>query len=417
MSAPSTVAGGGAELWHIPVRFFKMGASLAILLAGTYGIFSERQFIASSDAVVSAYVASIRTPIDGTVSGMLAIPGTQVREGAVLGRVDNPRADEQRLENLRDIEQEARNGTEAVSSELAALRGQRRELLTRTQAHTEAVSARLHLQTMEAARLLAAKRAALDEASIELGRGRQLHDSGIISNADIDRLQTQYDVAVHEEAAQRANLSAIREEAESATKGILIEPGVSDVAYSRQRADEVSLHLVETGHALVTLQSQARQAEADVESEAKRSDLMRHADLVSPISGVLWKIEAINGERVGVGDSVAQIVDCNQQFVLAEVPQDRVPDIAFGGLARFRLSGESLERIGIVVSVIEDPKKEGDRKLAALPVPGLGESLATVRLGFEPGAGQDLCSIGRTVRVLLPTTGRSLIARWYRRYF
>ena len=404
------------------VRWLKITASVGLLLAGAYGVFSEHEFIASSDALVSAYVVSIRTPIEGTVSGVSMTQGGNVRRGMVLGQVENARVDQQRIQTLRETEEEARLGAEALTSEVAALEGQRRDMLSRAQSHASGVSTRLHLQTMEAERLLAGKRAALDQATADLRRANLLHESGIVSNVDLERAQTQFDMAVHDEAAQRANLLAVRTEADAAAQGVMIEPGVNDSVYSRQRADELNLHLIETRRALANLQAQANLAEADMEKETRRTDLMGHADMVSPISGVVWKVEAANGEQVAAGDSVAQIVDCGEQFVLVEVPQERVPDIVFGGRARLRLSGESAERAGRVLSVVEDPKKEGDRKLAALPAASSADARATVRLGFESGgadkdAGQQRCEIGRTARVLLPTNGRSLIARWYRHFF
>jgi multidrug resistance efflux pump len=399
------------------LRSSKIAASFAILAAGSYGIFSDTQYISSSDAVVSAYVASVRTPIEGTVRGMPTSPGGAIRAGSPLGRVDNPRVDEQRLQTLRDIANEARNGTASVAEELAAMRGQRYTFVKRAKIHAEAVAARLRLSAIECRRLLAAKSAARHQAFIELNRGRSLHDSGIIADAEIDRLQTQYEVAVHEEEAQRADLAVLRAEEESAKKGILIEPGITDVSYSSQRADEINLRLLDVTRALAAMQSQGLQADADVMKESQRAGLLRSADLTSPMSGIVWKIEAMNGEHVAAGDSVAQIVDCDQQFVLVEVPQERVPDIAFGGIARFRLSGEAVERTGIILSVLGDPKKEADRKLAALPATNKDDSLATLRVAFNNSQISASCNIGRTLRVLLPTNGRGVLARWYRHFF
>jgi multidrug resistance efflux pump len=397
------------------LRPTKITVSAALLLAGAYGILNEQRYVSSGDAVVSAYVASVRTPIDGMLNGMSVMPGERVAEGSVLGHVENPRVDQQRLQSLRDTEELARNGTTALAEQLDELEAQRRKLLAHARAYGEAVTARLRSRTMEAERLLAAKRAALDESTLELRRARLLHDNGIVSNAELERMTTQFDVAVHEEVAQRASLTALRLEAEAASRGVLIEPGINDAAYSRQRADEVELRLSEVKRALVELESQSRQAESNLANETQRSDLMHHADLVSPIDGIVWKMETLNGEQVTAGESLIEIVECNQQFVLVDLPQDRVPELAFGQLARFRLSGEAVERTGRLLSLVENPKKQVDRKLAALPDAGAAGSQTTVRLSLEPEP--ETCSIGRTARVLLPTTGQWFITRWYRRYF
>jgi HlyD family secretion protein len=66
---------------------------------------------------------------------------------------------------------------------------------------------------------------------------------------------------------------------------------------------------------------------------------------------MIWKLGAADGERLGTGDMVAEIVDCNAPFLLAAIPQDRFSDVEAGGTEQFRLSGERTEQKGTVVSV------------------------------------------------------------------
>lgn len=403
--------------WRVPTRPIKISIAVVLLLAGAYGIFSEQQYIASENAVVTAYVVTVRTPIEGTLSNLLNPVGTRISENLSVGHVENPRVDQQHLQGLRDIEEQARSSIAALLTERDNLQKQRRALLSRTGAHIQAVSTRLRLQTVEAEGLLAAKEAALKEATIELGRGKKLHEASIISDADLDKLQAQFDIATQEFAAQQADLGAIREEANAASRGILSEPGINDVAYSRQSADEIDLRLSETDRTLLALQSQATQANKDVESEAKRAELVHEADLVAPASGILWKLSALNGEHVSAGDPVLQIVDCSRGFVLAEIPQDRVPEIRVGGKARFRLSGESSERAGTVLSVSGEEQKEENENLAAFPPINFDVRRATIRVGITAPAKDGECWVGRTARVLLPTNGSSPLSRWYRHFF
>lgn len=404
--------------WRINSRPLKLGVAGVLLCAGAYGIFSEQHFVATHNAIVSAYVVSLRTPIDGVVAGLPTAAGMRVQNGSLLGRVDNPRVDQEHLENLRVIEERARSEADAIVAERDSLEMQRRDLLARSDAYAKAVLARLKLQTTEATNLLNAKHVAVRQAAADLDRGRKLREAGIISAADFDRLQAQYDVAVQEEKAQEANLAAVRVATRAAAKGVHSEPGATnDVAYSRQRSDEIAVHLAEINRDLTALEAQARAAAEDLEKEKQRTELMRRADLLAPVSGMLWKLEAMNGERVGTGDAVAELVDCNQGFVLAEIPQERVPDIALGGVARIKLSGESSDRTGTVLSVGGDPRKEDNRKFAAFPLQDTVQQLSTVRVGLPPAASPGECIIGRTARVLLPTIHSSLVSRWMRRYF
>jgi multidrug resistance efflux pump len=66
-------------------------------------VFSEQNFVSSSNAVVSAYVVVVRTPIDSLVQALPAAPNLHVQRGQNLGYVENSPVDEQHLENLRVI--------------------------------------------------------------------------------------------------------------------------------------------------------------------------------------------------------------------------------------------------------------------------------------------------------------------------
>jgi multidrug resistance efflux pump len=398
----------------VPIKLIVAGSAA---LAGAYGMFSEQNYVSSSNAVVSAFVVSVRTPVDGLVRGLPPTVNLQVQEGEVLGHIDNPLVDRQHLENLRVIEERARSEADAISVEKNSLEEQRKQLLARAKVHAASVTARLNLRILEDERLALVKEAAQKQAALDLARAHQLRDAGIISAADLDKAQTQYDIAVKETQAQQAALSASHAEANSAARGIYIEPGNNEIDYSRQRSDEIELRLADINHTLAALESQAQAAKEDLDKESARINQMAQSDLVSPISGLLWKLDAMNGERINSGDSVAEFVDCSQSFVLADIPQDRVPDIMVGAQARIKLSGESNERSGIITAINAGQQKEQNRKLAAAPLFTVGEQPYTARVDFASGELPEGCSVGRTARVLLATRGTSLASRMFRRNF
>ena len=134
--------------------------------------------------------------------------------------------------------------------------------------------------------------------------------------------------------------------------------------------------------------------------------------MVAPNSGIIWKLNASSGERIGAGDTVAQIVDCDAAFIIAEVPQNRVPNIEVGSEAEFRLSGDSVKRHGRVLSVTGDATG-GDHNLAAIPFDQKGLT-ATVRI--EMGSSTGECFVGRTARVVLPSSGSGLFSRLLNRF-
>ena len=407
---------GARARFRIPGRPLKLFGSAALACAGAYGILSEQQYVTSSNAIVSAYVLDIRTPIEGTVSALPQSPGATVAPGALLGHVANPLADHQHLDNLRTLEDVAQSTAQADATETTALAGQQRALLGRAAAHSVAVTARLRLAGAEQQSTLDAAESRLHQARTELGRGRSLHDEGILPTADFDKLVSNEAIARHQLEAERSTLASLRAQTEAAGHGLLSEPGTNnDVAYSRQRADELAIKLAETQRSLAASRAQAAEAHAAVLAEAARSASLEATDLRSPIAGVVWQIEAIDGEIAALNTPVLSLVDCSRQFLLVEVPQDRLPDIAIGGTAQFKLTGESVERTGIVEAATGDPQKEINHKFAAFPVQDTSEQLATVRVSLSEPVPS--CTVGRTARVLLPTQPTNRLTRTLRQYF
>jgi multidrug resistance efflux pump len=408
-------------------RVLKITFAIALCSAGAFGMFSESAYISTSNAVVSGHIAEVHTPIEGTILGLPLAAGKSVEANQLLGIVNDPRSDHQHLDDMRILESSALSTVDALTAEQGTLQAQQHALLSRSKLHGSAVSSRLQQQAVEAGRTLSGLKVALGLATSELRRGEQLHDAGILANADFDRLRSAQLIAAEAVAAEQSDVTNLRAQAVDASHGLLSEAGdASDVSYSRQRADEIAIRLAENSSALAIALGQSKEAHLNAEAESVRDDLMQQSEVRSPMQGFLWKLNTTNGEHTLSGASILSVVDCNQQFVLAQVPQDRVPDIAVNRGARIRLSGESEERTGTVLSVSGDVLKLPDPQLAALPYQESSQQMATVWIElnkpgtpsgdgnlaqFGPSEGTS-CIIGRSVRVLIPTFSTNLATRW-----
>jgi multidrug resistance efflux pump len=402
---PEQATGLGLQLpWW---RIAKLGGAVAVLAIGAYAVTADQIAIATDNAVVSAYSVALRTPIAGVVGGSPLRVGDRVSRGAVLAEVINNRVDDQRLVDLREHLTMARAHLAATAAEQEALEAMRADLERRSQAYVEASSARLAGSLAEAQNMLAAINDRRDQAARSLGRRNSLAQGGYASAADLDKAQSDFDIASHEAAAQSGRLESLRAQLAAMSNGVVSEPGSNDVAYSRQRADEVALRLKDLEQQRALTLADIDETTARLETEEARVVKLRAAPMIAPNSGIIWKLNASSGERIGAGDTVAQIVDCDAAFIIAEVPQNRVPDIEVGSEAEFRLSGDSLKRYGRVLSVTGDATG-GDHNLAAIPFDQKGLT-ATVRIEMDPGAGE--CFVGRTARVLLPSSGPGLFSR------
>jgi multidrug resistance efflux pump len=236
--------------------------------------------------------------------------------------------------------------------------------------------------------------------------------SGITSIADLDRAQSDFDVASHQVDALEGRLDSLRVQQQSIDQGVVSEPGSNDVAYSRQREDEVMIRLSELDRDKALAQADLNETQARLQSEEQRVARLRSAAMTSPITGMIWKLDAHDGERLGTGDTVAQVVGCDQTFIIATLPQNRFSDVAVGSRVKYRLSGDLIERYGSVASITGDATA-GDRNLAALPIASKGP---TITARVMPDSSSEECLIGRTARVLFPSSGRRFMEHLFDRF-
>ena len=409
-SSPGAKQAVRTPAWALPL--IKRGAAVSVLVAAIYAVLSGQGFVSTDNAVVSTYTVSLRAPITGYVSGLQTAIGQPVKPGTVIARIDEPRADDERLIDLQRLAPRLQTDLAALHAERDILARQREALVQVSATRNVSEAAMLDLEAAEAERRAASLAVAADEASRSSARAAILARTGNISTEAVEKAAALADETRSDAAAARLRTTSLRLQATAAHAGMLLGNGSNDVPYSRQRADELAIRLAEIDRETASVQASADETAGRLADEARRVALLRSAALVAPASGMLWKLGAADGERLAVGDTAVEIVDCRSAFLVAAIPQERYPDVAIGGTARIRLSGESTDRLGSVVSVTGEATLANDRNLAAAPLPARSPT-ATARIaigGSADNAGS--CLVGRTARVLLPTgAGSGLVAR------
>jgi multidrug resistance efflux pump len=406
--AIDAAAAGARAHANIPwIKLAKLGGATFVLAIGAYAVARDQFAIASDYAVVSAYSIPLRAPIDGIVSEHGLHVGDPVEAGDVLAEVANDLVDDRRLVDLTNHLARARAELENLKGERDSLAQMREGLERRAQAFSDASLLELRGTLSDTENSLAAAKDQRDFADRTLGRRAHLAQTGVASAADLDKAQADLSSAAHQAASQQGRLESVRARLAALENGIVLDSGANDVAYSRQRADDLDIRLTELNARTATTLADIDETSARLDAERRRFAKISATKILAPTTGTIWKVEASQGERVGAGQSVAQIVDCRTAFVIAQVPQNRMPEIEIGGEAQFRLSGEELVRTGRVSSMTSDATG-GDKNLAAAPFEVNGQS-ATVRVEFESNDFQ--CFVGRTAHVLLPSAGHKVLTR------
>ena len=366
-------------------RPMKIAVALGLLGAGVYAMLDDQFSLSTETAVVSAYTVGLRSPIGGHVAGLRHAPGEEVTAGALLAVVEDDRADQQRLVDLRALRDRAQSELTAAEAARDAFHAMAADLTARAGTHLEVALAWYASQLAEAQRSLAGAQAKLLRDRQVLDRKRQLLASGFGTRADFEAAQGDHDVSLRTAEAQRQRIATMQTQRDGVRRGVFVESGHIGFNYAQQRQDEVTMRLAELDRSIVSLRADLTAAEARLTGEQRHSAQQALAELPSPSGGMIWRVLAQEGERVAAGDTVAEVMDCSAAFVLAVVPQDRAADVQVGGIARFRLSGESRERSGRVQAVLGEGSVGSERNLAAMPA-RLPHGGALVRVALTPPA-------------------------------
>ena len=279
-AVPETGAAPWSKLrWS---RLVKLGGAFAVLGLGAYAVLQDVTEITTDNAVVSAYTVALRTPIDGVVNESKSIRrvGDRVNRGDAIAEVANVRVDDQRLVDLREHLMRVRADAATIALQQAALVSLKEDLEQRSRAYIEATSARLTGAITEAALNLQATEARRGQAQRTLARRSQLNKAGFASIADLDSAQSDFDVASRQVSAQQGHLDSLQVERQAVVDGVVSQPGSNDVAYSRQRADEVAIRIDELDREKALAESDASETAARLQSEEARI-----AQLIAPLEG------------------------------------------------------------------------------------------------------------------------------------
>lgn len=386
-------------------RGLKLAGSIGLIAVGGYAVLANTTAITTSNAVVSAYGVTLRTPIEGGLSGSRLHVGQTVAAGQVLASVHNGLVDARTLADFEAQLQRARANGQALEVQIAALEAMQHRLAARSTAFISATMARLEGSADEARSTLAAAVLRRDLAAATLQRRQRLNSTGYTSAADLDKAQSEYDIAARDADARRGGVKVVDAKLAAARQGIVADDNASDTSYSQQRVDEIAIKLVGLRRERTTSEAEVAQAAINVAREKARVEGLASSALVSPLTGIIWKLNASEGEHIGAGENVAQIVDCKAAFIMASVPQDRVPEIEIGSEVEYRLSGDGEKRFGRVVSVVGD-ESDAERNLVAAPFVTRGAPAAIIRIAIDTSGPQ--CALGRTARVVIASSGSGL---------
>jgi multidrug resistance efflux pump len=288
----------------------KFGIFLLImcaLAAVYYFLTTERDKGLVLVGTVDANQVMVSAKIQGRIEKLLVDEGTPVKEGDLIAVLDSA-----------ELEAQKRSAENQIASLRSQVTGTRAtELMTRGATSSDVLTARARLQSTKSQ--LAMAQADLERQEVDTKRIVTLAEQGVASQQDRDR-------AVAALKSSRAQVQSLTDQVRAAE---------ADLA-----STEAKLHQTQTAQSTVAstraqmLSAQAQLAEAETR--------LGYTRVVAPISGVVSLRAARQGEVVSPGVPIVTIMDLNDTWVRAAVPETYADKVQLGDTLQVRMPGGSL---------------------------------------------------------------------------
>jgi multidrug resistance efflux pump len=385
------------QLRAIDRRILKTLAGVILVVVAGWMPLQALMQTTSTEAIINARLITLRAPIEGQISWLgQGTVGTELKPGAEVLGIVNPRADRGRLDAVAQQVSELEGEIKALSARRDGLQSLYDEHTTNAEAFRAGRTAQLESRMAETRSEISAATARHEEAQQALERAQALADAGTGTVVALERAKRDATVAMQSLEALGHRRNTLDVELSALRRGVYVGDSYNDRPQSLQRADEIALRLKEISADVTQREGRLASVRTELAAENMRYAQRSAAGLVAPVSGSIWEVMTAPGESVVRGQDLVRLLDCSGLVVTATVGEAAYNKLRVGGSAKFRFRGESTDYEGRIVSLTGVATAPAN--LAIQPAALAKEPYrVTVSLPSMPTNGR--CSVGRTGRV------------------
>jgi multidrug resistance efflux pump len=337
---------------------------LGIILAGSFTYFllsTDRSQDLVLIGTVDANQVIVSPKIMGRIEKLAVDEGSEVKEGDLIALLDTAELEAQDRAAAATINSLRSKVSQTVAS----------EEMTRGETSSGVLNAQARLQSAKAQ--LVSAQADLVRISQDNDRTVALANQGVASQQDKDR-------SLATLQAQQAKVQSLKDEVRAAQADL-------ETAQSRLHQQRVAKSTVASTRA-----DMASAAAQRAEAQARLS----YTRITAPVSGTVSVRAAREGEVVNPGAAIVTIVDLNDSWVRAAIPETQADHIAIGDTLKVRLpSGETVQGQVFFKAVEGDYATQRD-------VSRRKRDIKTVSLKVRIDNSKKLFVPGMTAEVLVP---------------
>lgn len=359
--------------------------------------------ITSLDAVINGTVIDVKAPQAGTVATLKTTTGAPTTRNRVLLTLQNDQISKSAM-------QAAKTRLNQQQAQLAQAQVQLNQQLALMQQVAADQQNQSQLETLEAqdaigqARAdLEGARARLQLAQLQYQRMSTLRSQGAVPQANLDTAALEMQQRQAEVTSLTTRIKTAQTVQRAASLGLTLSRTRSNYD-PRIRLQELQQQITNQQQYIATLKQSIQDARAELSQATADWQRQRQRIVITPVSGVTWRLTTQPGKHVEQGDSLVQLLDCNRRWVDVFVDEKGLQSLVPGTPAEITLYGEGAATLRGQVSMV----RSGVGRLAA------GEDVAValnqnlprttqVRVDLEPqadrGNPKQFCYVGYTARV------------------
>lgn len=372
------------------------------LLLAAVGVVMHVLTTRSRDAVVDADFIELASPISGQLMDLKVEAGEAVRAGEPLALVENPRASNGDVLQVRTAFTTAQARLEQVDQQLALQRRLATEFRQDADDQRLLETARTSNDLDQLRADLARERQELAFSERNLKRQEELFRAGAVAANVVDRARTTLESERQQGLAIEAKIRAQINRLQAADRNLNLERtrGGTDPL---PRLQEVRLKLAQLEGERVGAQRRVTGLQAQLKTAESLFRKQSTVWIEAPGPAVVWQVQARRGDSLRPQQPLLRLVNCSSRWVTTYVSERDLRRLRIGSRARIDLIGEELDlrgQVDLIRSGVGRLSSQNDDP-APLPINLARESRVRVRIDNDvPAPPRKLCFVGYSARVI-----------------
>ena len=351
------------------------------------------------NAVVTAYIKDVRSPIAGDVGAIVLQPGDVSQAGQIVMSINNPRLNRSSIARLEITVEAAEQQFIKLQESLSRVQSLSDAREADLAAYADATQQALEIEWDILTDRMSASEAKLKAAESTLRRSVKLHKDDLLSNADLELSESDYYGALADLSQNQLDIDRLEQQLREIKRGVFLNTIPDGALQAQNQVQALELELLKLNKGLRMAEAEYRATMAEFTEARRAFQHMENAGIELPPNMTIWEVLVASGAHVVEGGHVLSYVDCSDLMVDIAVDDATLELLQPGQGVRIRLFGSFHYTTGKIYQIRGSAGLKDMNALAAKVLdraPRDGRVLAKLDASPLASHPQKSCDIGRT---------------------